>query len=60
MLYEQEIPEWIDWKINLMYAEAEAEIEEPKFDLGTCQGCGAYGRVYTTHIRNGEECGEFI
>lgn len=34
------------------------------FDLGTCEGCGAYGKVKTAHYRNvdGEmqECGEFV
>lgn len=29
-------------------------------DLATCGGCGAYGILGRTHVRNGEECGEFV
>lgn len=56
--FADEMPEWIDWKINLMYDAANDE--DMAYDLGTCGGCGAYGKVYDTHIRNGEECGQFV
>jgi hypothetical protein len=30
------------------------------YDIGTCQGCGAYGRLGDMHTRNSEECGEYL
>jgi hypothetical protein len=32
---------------------------EDVVDIGICGGCGAYGKVGESHIRDGEECGQF-
>jgi hypothetical protein len=29
-------------------------------EIAICGGCGAYGRLGEFHVRNGEECGEFV
>lgn len=28
--------------------------------LATCGGCGAYGPLGRTHVRNGKDCGEYV
>lgn len=40
--------------------------EEVPYDIGTCQGCGAYGQLGKTHVRFDREegrntdCGEYL
>lgn len=29
-------------------------------DIWTCQGCGAYSNAPGWHVRNEEDCGEFL
>lgn len=31
-----------------------------RLSLATCGGCGAYGKLGKIHVRNGEECGEYV
>lgn len=33
---------------------------EVEYDIGICQGCGRYGEVGRLHIKDGEECGEYL
>jgi hypothetical protein len=40
---------------------SDPEVEyEVDYDIATCGGCGRYGELGRTHVRNGEECGEFV
>lgn len=34
--------------------------EEEDYNLATCGGCGAYGKLGNTHSRKGKECGQFV
>jgi hypothetical protein len=34
--------------------------DDDVLSLGTCAGCGTYGRVGRTHYRDGAECGEYV
>ena len=49
----------IEWDyLNL--ADNSAEFNNLDVEIGTCQGCGKYGQAGTIHIKNGEECGEYL
>lgn len=34
--------------------------DESPHDIGICQGCGAYGKLYNVHVQRGEECGQYL
>jgi hypothetical protein len=58
-------PEW-DCGGHIVEREArnpfldDAYEEEAWFDIGTCAGCGTYGRLGRVHYAKGTECGEYI
>lgn len=38
----------------------DAIVDDYEGDIWTCQGCGAYSGEPGWHVRNGEDCGEFM
>jgi hypothetical protein len=41
-------------------ARRELREDDDDISIGTCQGCGSYGRPGDMCVRNGEECGEYL
>lgn len=51
-------PKFIHHDLDECFVDLQ-EVEIP-FEIGTCGGCGGYGKLGTFCVRHGEECGQFV